>query len=62
MSLGTRGTIERGKKRKLPSRGKAKEMMHHGEVHGEPLTPKQEGLMGLLAGGGKPSRKRGFKG
>ncbi|KKM80075.1 hypothetical protein LCGC14_1343480, partial [marine sediment metagenome] len=31
-------------------------MLRHGEVHGKPLTSKQKGLFGLLAGGGKPTR------
>lgn len=40
----------------LPTRGKAKKMLRHGEVRGKPLTGSQKGLMGLLAGGGKPTR------
>ena len=43
-------------------RAKAKEMLRHGEVHGEPLTEKQRGLFGLIAGGGRPSKKKGYKG
>ena len=38
------------------SKGKAKEMLKHGEVHGEPLSKKQKGYFGVVAGGGKPSR------
>ena len=44
------------------SKSKAKEMLRHGEVHGEPLTEKQRGLFGLVAGGGRPSKKKGYKG
>lgn len=40
------------------SQAKAKEIMHHGEVHGKPLTEKQKGLFGLIAGGGKPTRMK----
>ena len=40
---------------------KAKEMLEHGEVRGHALTEKQRGLFGLIAGGGKPSRKKGYK-
>ncbi len=39
-------------------REKAKEIMRHGEVHGEPLTKKQRGLFGLIAGGGTPTRTK----
>lgn len=38
------------------SKEKAKEILRHGEVRGEPLTPKQKGLFGLIAGGKKPTR------
>lgn len=48
----------RGRK-SLPSKGKAKEMLRHGEVGGDPLSKKQKGLFGMLAGGGLPSRMRG---
>ncbi len=41
------------------SKHKAKEMLHHGEVHGEPLTEKQRGLFGLIASGKKPTRLKG---
>lgn len=34
-----------------PSRAKAKEMLRHGEVHGKPLTGKQKGYFGAIAGG-----------
>ena len=45
-----------------PSMGKAKEMLRHGEVGGQPLSQKQKGLFGLIAGGGKPSKKKGHRG
>lgn len=35
---------------------KAKEIIRHGEVRGKPLTEKQKGLFGLIAGGGHPTR------
>lgn len=33
---------------------KAKIMLKEGEVRGEPLSKKQKGLFGLIAGGGTP--------
>jgi hypothetical protein len=30
--------------------------MKHGEVHDKPLTDKQKGLFGLIAGGEKPTK------
>jgi hypothetical protein len=44
------------------SKAKAKKILRHGEVRGHPLSEKQEGLMGLIAGGGRPSKKKGYKG
>ena len=38
------------------SRWKAREILHDGTVHGQPLTAKQRGLFGLIAGGGRPTR------
>lgn len=35
---------------------KAKEMLRHGEVKGKSLSKKQKRFMGLVAGGGKPTR------
>ena len=35
---------------------KAKEIVKHGEVHGQPLTEKQKGFFGARAGGAKPTR------
>ena len=40
----------------LPTAAKAKEILRHGEIRGEPLTPKQKGFFGLRAGGGRPTR------
>ena len=40
----------------LPSKEKAKKIMAHGKVRGRKLTKKQKGLMGLIAGGKKPTR------
>ena len=39
-----------------PTKKKAKEMLHHGEVHGKPLTKKQRGLFGVIASGKKPRK------
>jgi hypothetical protein len=33
------------------SEEKAKEILTHGSVHGHPLTPKQKGYFGAVAGG-----------
>jgi len=38
------------------SQAKAKEILRHGEVRGHSLTKKQKGLMGVIAGGKKPTR------
>jgi len=38
------------------SQEKAKEILHHGEAHGKPLTNAQRGYFGARAGG-KPQRK-----
>ena len=50
--------IESRRKRGLPSKAKAGEMLEHGEVHGKPLSEGQKGLFGLIRGGGKPTRLR----
>lgn len=42
--------------KKLTS-AKAREILSHGEVHGEPLSKKQKKFFGAVAGGQKP-RKR----
>jgi hypothetical protein len=39
-------------------RAKAAEMLHHGAVHGNPLSPKQRGLFGVIASGKRPVRQR----
>jgi hypothetical protein len=39
---------------------KAKEILRDGTVHGKPLTSKQKGFMGIIAGGGTP-KKMGSK-
>ncbi len=44
---------------KTLTKTKAKEILRHGEVHGKPLTKKQKGFFGAMAGGAK--RKRGKK-
>lgn len=44
----------------MMNREKAKIMMKEGEVHGKPLTSKQKGLFGLIAGGKKPTRLAKF--
>ena len=54
-------SMEGRRKRGLPSKAKAKEMMRHGEVRGHMLTGKQRGLMGMIAGGGTPTRMKGKK-
>ena len=43
---------------KYLSKGKAKEMMKDGKVHGKALTKKQKGFFGAVAGGA--SRKKGY--
>lgn len=39
-----------------PSPAKAREILHHGEVHGKPLTERQRKFMGARASG-QPIRK-----
>ena len=43
-------------KKKTLSKKKAAEIVQHGEVHGKPLSPKQERFMRARAGGA-PMRK-----
>lgn len=38
---------------------KAKKMLRDNSAQGHPLTPKQKGLFGLIAGGGTPNRMHG---
>ena len=40
-------------KKQLPSKTKAKEILHDGTVRGKAITKKQRGLMGIIASGGK---------
>ena len=35
---------------------KAKEILHHGEVHGKVLSGAQKRFFGFIAGGGKPTK------
>lgn len=42
----------------LPSQEKAKKIMKHGEIGDKPLTKKQKGLFGLLAGGEEPTKMK----
>lgn len=44
--------------RRLPSRHKARKILKHGEIGGKPLTRKQKGLFGVIAGGKQPTRVR----
>lgn len=37
---------------------KAKKILKDGTVQGHPLTKKQKGFFGLIAGGGKPTKKK----
>lgn len=53
-------------KAKMPMKGmpvsqaKAKIIMHEGEIRGHPLTPKQKGMFGAIAGGNsKKAPKKG---
>ena len=53
--------LEGRRKRGLPSKAKAKTIMRHGEVKGHPLTMPQKGMLGVIAGGGTPTRMKGKK-
>lgn len=55
---GDYGSMMGRRKRGLPSKAKAGEMLRHGEVHGKALTEGQRGLFGLIRGGGTPTRTR----
>lgn len=44
------------------TRAKAKTILHHGEVGGHPLTPKQRRFFGARASGAKPKRKANPRG
>jgi len=41
-------------KKQLPTKAKAREILHDGAVRGKPITKKQRGLMGFIASGKKP--------
>lgn len=43
------------------SQAKAKEIMRHGSVRGNALTPAQKGMFGMIAGGGHPTRMHDSK-
>lgn len=43
-------------KKKLPSKEKAKEILKDGSVRGQPISPKQRGLFGLIASGKKTQK------
>ncbi len=43
------------------TKAKAKKILKHGEVHGEPLTRKQKGFFSARAGGAPMKRERGKK-
>lgn len=48
------------KKRKdMPSVSKSKTILEEGEVKGKPLSKKQKGFFGMIAGGGTPTRALG---
>ena len=55
---GDYGGLAGRRKRGLPSKAKAGEMLRHGAVHGKALSKAQKGYFGLIAGGGTPTRKR----
>lgn len=42
------------------SRGKAREILHHGTVHGRPISQAQRGLFGVIASGKTP-RKAAYR-
>ena len=50
-----------GRRKRGPSQGKAKEILRDGTVHGEPITDKQRGYFGIIAGGGTPTKAKGRK-
>lgn len=53
-------SMEGRRKRGAPvSQSKAKMMMHEGVIKGHPMTEKQRGMFGAIAGGKRRKRKRG---
>ncbi len=51
-------TIAERRKRGLPAKAKAKKILSHGAVAGKPLSGRQRGFMGIIAGGGTPNRSQ----
>ena len=49
-------TIAERRKRGFPTKAKAKKIQSHGAVGGRPLSGRQRGLFGLIAGGGTPTQ------
>lgn len=49
------------KKKKPVSRKKAKKILKDGQIRGKKLTESQEGLFGLIAGGGTPTKLKKTK-
>ena len=47
-----------GRRKRGLSPGKARKMLHDNSAQGHPLTNKQRGLFGLVAGGGTPTRTK----
>lgn len=58
MLHGSSEHLEGRRKRGLPSKAKAGEMLRHGEVGGKALSEGQKGLFGLIRGGGTPTRMK----
>lgn len=48
-------------KKKYPSKTKVRKMLKEGTAHGRPLTAAQKRLLGLLAGGGTPTKIKSRK-
>lgn len=46
---------------RMMSMEKAKKILSDGTINGKPITEKQRGLFGVIAGGGKPTRMKGKK-
>lgn len=51
-------TVSGRRKRGLPTAAKAKEILRDGTAQGHPLTKKQKGFFGLIAGGEEPVRSK----
>lgn len=48
-----------GRRKRGLSPEKAEKMLHDNSAQGHPLTDKQRGYFGLIAGGGTPMRMKG---